>query len=173
MRNLDDFVGEKLSAWKDQYIQSRVAWLSINNIQASSNLINSFSGEVAKGEGEVSVNISFPDYGRIIDMRKKSINYQGGLDDEGIMLLKDWIKRKGIEKFKPGYLKRKKSIPEQEETLLNNIAWGISRNRSKNKFRRRAWYAKPTAASVNELYNQVAAGMLDVAADNISEQLKQ
>lgn len=170
MTDLNDYTEETLRGWAVDFRIGRIAWLRGRNISATGALASSIAESISREEGAVTLEMSFEDHGRYIDMKQSSISHDKWGRD-GIKRLEAWVRKQGIQKFKAGYLRKRKYLPKGEQKLVNSIAWGIAINRTNGKFRRRPWYNKPKSAAITELYNQVAAGMLDLVADNVTETL--
>lgn len=163
------FVAEQAQIWADDYVGRSGADLRRRKIEAKGELIREFFSEVVASNQKEAVEIlmSFPDHGRYIDMRTMK-PAKGG--EDYINRLVEWIKDKGFEdKFSGRYTERRnlKRIPER---ALVYIAWGIAAKRSE-KYRRKAWWNKRKSAAITDLYNTVAAGLPDVVADQITDQL--
>lgn len=143
--------------WADQWMAARIANLSKRGVRASGDLNRSFGNVVAKGSGNVAVRVEvgFAEHGRYIDMKRYSHDKWGRNALERVTA---WISQKGIQKFEAGFLKKYK-LQAAPKDMLNRMAWGIMVNRSNNKFRRKAWYAKAQGGGVNDLLNQVVAGL--------------
>lgn len=171
MTDLNDYTAETLRAWAADFRTGRVAWLRGRNISATGALASSIAESVSRQEGAVTLEMSFEDHGRFIDMKQSSISHDKWGRD-GITRLEAWVRKRGVERFRAGYLRKRKYLPKGEQKLVNSIAWGIAINRTKGKFKRKQWYNKPKSAAITELYNQVAAGMLDIVADNMSDTLQ-
>ncbi len=145
--------------WADRWMAARVANLTKRNVRASGNLNQSFGTIVSKGAGEIAVRVEvgFAEHGRYIDMKRYSHDKWGRNAMDRVTA---WISKKGIQKFEAGFLK-KYQLKKAPKDMLNRMAWGIMVNRSNNKFRRKAWYAKAQGGGVTDLFNQVAANLPD------------
>lgn len=164
------FVAEQAQIWADDYVGRSGADLRRRKIEAKGELIREFFSEVVASNQKEAVEIlmGFPDHGRYIDMRTMK-PAKGG---EGyINSLVEWIKDKGLEQqFTERYMERRK-VKKVPERVLVYIAWGIASQRSE-KYKRKAWWNKRKSAAITDLYNTVAAGLPDVVAGQITDQLK-
>lgn len=140
--------------WAVKYISNRIAYLKKRGVVASGDLIGSFEQDVQANTNGVAVQalIDFANQGRWVEMKRYSHDKWGR---NAADRLADWVKRKGVAKFIPGFIKKygRKAPPPD---IINRIAWGIMVNRTNNKFRRRPWYAKSSAGAITDLYNRVA-----------------
>jgi hypothetical protein len=163
---INDYLRNEAEAWATQFIQDRIAFLRSRKISATGDLTNSLAYEVTAGvksEG-VALLMAFEEYGRIIDMRRFNPPEGGG---DYLMALQDWIRRKGLEqKFIRGYMRRRK-LKKVPERVLTYIAWGIARKRFEGKYRRRRWYNKSKSRAISELFQDIAANMPELVAEQI------
>jgi len=163
------YIEGKLQRWAVDYIASRRAALRQRKIDASGYLNASLEAGINRAASREAIELlmSFPDYGRIIDQRKVK-PARGGKDY--IELLEDWIKKKGEAKFISGWQRRNKAkkIPKN---IVNRLAWGIAIKRSGKRFRRKQWYNKSKSAAITDLFNQVAAGLPELTANQMKKQL--
>ena len=168
---IEEFLKKELEAWAVQFIQDRRAFLRRRKIRASGELDRSLETEVL-GQAQreaVELLLAFEEHGRYIDMRRMQPPAGGG---DYIFLLQQWIKKRGFEKeFIEKYMRRRK-LRKVPRDVLNRIAWGIAVKRSNGRYRRRRWYNKPKSARITGLFNQVAANLPEIVADNITDQFK-
>lgn len=167
IEDLNNELAKITEQWAVKYISNRIAYLKKRGVVASGDLVGSFGQDVQANVSGVAVQslIAFADQGRFIDMKRYSHDKWGR---NAAARLSEWIKRKGVEKFVPGFLnkyKRKSPPPD----VINRIAWGIMVSRSNNKFRRRPWYAKSSAGAVSDLYNQIATANSKTTLINLKE----
>ena len=166
-----DTISEEALDFVKQFVSQRRAALQKRKAVASGNLIDSIAYDVESTKQAVNILLAFEDYGRIIDMRNSSVNYDG-FGKNAIDQIINWVEKKGVNNFISGYLQRRKYPPRQYARLISSIAWGIAIKRSKGKFRRKTWWNKAKTAAVANLVNQVAAALPDTTAENIVEKLK-
>ena len=111
--------------------------------------------------GVVAFEVTFPGYGRILDMKAT----QGGkLGAAAIQNIKDWVTKEGLSKFVAGYRKRYGKVPTDQERMLTSIAWGIAKKAGRGEKRRLRWYSRRKSGMLAELYDKVATATLDDAA---------
>ena len=164
------FIEAKMRTWSADYIASRRSALRQRKIEASGKLSAALEARINQAASREAIELlmSFPDYGRIIDQRKWNPAHGG---KNYIELLEEWIKKKGEAKFIAGWQRKykRKKVPGN---VLNQIAWGIAIKRSKGRFRRKQWYNKSKSAAITDLFNQVAAGLPDITANQVTKNLK-
>lgn len=120
-----------------------------------------------------TIMIDFAEHLRFYDMR--NVQRRNQLTPRGIERIKEWIQEKGISSFLKGYkypLTRKiggRSTPVPMNRILNNIAWGIARKRS--KLRRRRWYNKLKGTSTYKLYARLVDAVLEESLIDIKSNL--
>jgi hypothetical protein len=166
-QELQDSIMKVADDWAKKFLEARINRLRKNKMDSSGDLIRSLEYALEGGRAESEATrllVAFNDYGRIAEMRNISHDKWGR---NAMTRLEDWIVRKGVGNFVYGFMQRR-GLKTAPKGILNQIAWGIMVSRSHNKFRRNPWYNKAKSAAVTDLYNQVAASMLDRSADVIS-----
>lgn len=154
--------------WATNFIRLRIARLRKTSTEASGELIRSleYALENGKAESEAArLLIAFNEYGRIAEMREITHDRWGR---NAMTRLEAWIVKKGISRFQAGFLKTR-GLKTPPKNMINQIAWGIMVNRSNGKFRRKQWYNRPKSAAVGDLYNEIAARMLDTGAEIVTK----
>lgn len=137
----------------------------------SGELQNSLQVQVHHGsDGWPRITISFANYGRFIDM--KSLYYS---KHPPIDVLKDWVLRTGIGKFKyiPGYQGR--NLTPTREQAASRIAWGIATSKRyggvSNQYgkntRRKVWKQKTLGTAIGHLNRLVAETVANTSKDMI------
>lgn len=166
-QELDNMISETSEHWAERWLTARIAKLEKTGAKSSGQLKRSFGSRIVRGQdgAAVRIEIGFEEHGRYIDMKRIEHDKWGR---NALERLVDWIERKGIERFAPGFLK-KYNLKKQPKGIVNNIAWGIMVNRSKGKFRRKKWYAAAKEAGVTELFNEVAANIPDQVIDGFKK----
>lgn len=148
--------------WVAKFMTNRRAYWQRRKLNSSGTLINSIEFDTDSGKADVvSILIGFEGYGRILEMKNVSHDKWGR---NAISRVEDWIKRKGVQAFVPGFLEKYgyKSPPVD---IVNRIAWGILKSPGKG---RSGLWAKPKSAAVSDLYNDVAAASLKgVSQDSV------
>lgn len=169
MTTLNDFINTTAEAWAAEFIQQRIAALERRKAVATGNLTRDMRYELTRqAVNEASrIVMIFEGYGRILDMRRINPHTPG---EEMINNLIEYVKAKGVQNFKR--TRSKRFQPKTETKLIRDIAWGIARKRAKGKQRRKVWWAKSKSAAITDLFNQIAAGMLDITADEVVKELK-
>lgn len=166
VREIREYIEVQGIAWAKEYIANRRAYLSSRGIRASGDLINEMAFEVQSRLDDAlqtRILMAFPEHGRFIDMKRLKTPAGG---DDMIANLEDWIQQKGlVGKFTEGFL-RKRRLKTVPLNIVNQMAWGIAKKRTK-LYRRRAWYAKSKTASITDLYNNIAAGLPDKVMQEI------
>lgn len=115
-------------------------------LQSSGDLLKSIAINVTQDTGNQGLlQLSFNTYGRYFDMGNLSRSGQIPVEE-----IEAWIRAKGVGSFKSGY---KRKIPVSDAKLINAIAWGIVKNKMKERHKRRRWYAKGVAKDVYGLFD--------------------
>ncbi|MBL7780693.1 MAG: hypothetical protein JNM22_05700 [Saprospiraceae bacterium] len=171
IQHIQKFIGEEGQKWAAEFIAFRRSWLASKKIDASGELSSSLQSEINdQVQGEVvEILMEFADHGRYIDMRRLKPAAGGG---EYLNMLIEWMQRKGLEqRFIAGFVRRH-NLNKAPQDVLNRAAWGIIKKRSLGRPRRRTWYNKPKSRGITDLFNRVAAGLLDITATDLVDQLK-
>jgi hypothetical protein len=109
------------------------------------------------------VMVGFNNYMRYFDMSNRNLRRDKDLPPEGIERMKDWVRR-NLDKLLPAYkgptTYKYKPGTVPEKTIINNIAWGISKKRKRLK--RHQWYAKLKASEQYKLYYRLLDELLPV-----------
>lgn len=120
--------------------------------------------KIAKGANvTATVMVGFKAYMRYFDMSNRNLRRDKDLSPDGIERMKDWVKR-NLDLLLPGYpgptTYKYKPGTVPEKTIINNIAWGISKRRTRLK--RRQWYVKLKATEQYKLYYRLLDELLPV-----------
>ena len=170
MQSTEEFVEELTMQLVEEWIGRRKSVLA--KFQDKGDLYNQLS-VTAKGivNQAVTMGIQFPDSGRYLDMKRKPSK---GIGREQIEALKAWAER-NLEQIRPRIAKRyeNRKIPVSDRRMINDIAWGIARNRTKKGGRRKRWYNRPKGALLATIFDEVAGGLLDHTADQVLKSIKQ
>lgn len=168
LQEITNYVEVQGLAWAKEFIAGRKAWMEKQGIKASGDLILSLEEQVIstiEGAARTRLEIAFSTHGRYLDMKRLNVPRGGS---EFIDNLAAWIEDKGFRGKWTSKFMRKRGLVNEPPNILQMMAWGIAKNRSK-KYRRRQWYNKPKSASITDLYNRVAANMPDLVAKQIKE----
>ena len=171
LESLQQYIESETSRWAEQYIDQRKSFLRSRKIEATGELINTLEADINRQARKevIELLMAFPDYGRIIDMRRFSPPRGGG---DYLTAIERWIESKGLrDKMVQGYLKRHK-LRKTPNNILNRIAWGIVIKRNIGRYRRRRWYNKSISGAITDLYNQVAGNMPEIIAQQITAKFK-
>ncbi len=170
MANTEEFVEELTMRLVEEWISRRKDVLA--KFKDKGDLYNELTA-ISKGvvNQAVTVGIKFPDSGRFVDMKRKPSK---GIGRQQIEALKAWAER-NLAEIKPRIAKNyeNRKTPVTDMRMINDIAWGIARNRTKKGGRRKRWYNRPKGALLATLFDEVAAGLFDRTADNILKATKQ
>lgn len=165
LEQLKSAIAKHMEAWAGEFIHDRIAFLKKRKVESTGELIDSMAAEMNRQARREAVELllAFEEHGRYIDM-KRLHPAKGG---NAVVSVEDWMKRKGfVDAFTKRYVK-KYNMKKTPSNVLNKIAWGIVIARSGGKVKRRPWYNKPRTAAVADLYNEVAAMIPDVVADQL------
>lgn len=164
---LQQHIEEVSRTWVQEYIRNRVAVLSKRKISATGELATSMQytlTNAVQGAVVAMLDLSFQDQMRWLDM--KNLNVPAG----GLSYIDDlaaWVVRKGLSsKFIADYVSKRR-LRKPPQNVLNQIAWGIARKRSIAYKRRPVAYSKSKSAAITDLFNQVAAGLPEIVAQEI------
>lgn len=129
--------------------------------------IDSFRYQLLK-VGEIqSVIFSFEQHLRLHDMRRVKWDRVPNVD-----AIKEFVEKKGIDKFTPRFQAKYGYIPKSRDQLLNQLAWGISLSiykRGRWLSKRKKFYNKNTGTSLNTLYRT----LIDQLAATTIKDIKQ
>ncbi len=160
-------IADITGAWAEKFFENRKTFLDRRKVKASGDLERSMGYDINTATGEVAVRaqLAFENHGRYIDLKRFQHDKWGR---NAVERIEKWIEARGLQKFEPGYLK-KYNLKKAPKDIKKRMAWGILVNRSNGRFRRKAWFAKSKTAAVSDLYNQVAAAMVDDAANIVKK----
>lgn len=172
LREITEYIEVQGRDWAKQYIAGRIAYFGKRNLRSRGELIRSLQYEVTstlQQAAETKISLAFRQYGRFIDL--KNMKPAGG-GSAYIEALESWIQEKGLdEKFKSRFL-AKRNLKTLPQNVLNQMAWGIVKNRNARYKRRLAWYSKSRAGALNDLYNRVAANIPRIVGQEIKNAFK-
>jgi hypothetical protein len=169
-----EYLKHELTEFSIAFIDERKKVLRAQKLPIDGDLLQSFEREIqAQSQDEaIRLSIAFLDSGRFIDMKPETIAH----DKWGrnyIERLEEWINSIGVEKFVYGFLDKPgrtfKLGSGGYSSLINSMAWGIAKARTKGKFRRKQWWNKDKTRATFRLVNTLAANMPDVVADTVLE----
>lgn len=151
-----EVIHQELSLWAPIFVQNRLDAARQAGLVASRELLRSMRSEVTDALRDVqSFYFAMEGYGRILDMRRRR---QGRIPP--IEEIIDWIRDVGISKFRPGFVRRRGSVPASNQQLLNQIAWGVAKKAvSKKRRKRRRWYAKDKESDIDDLYTRLMSAL--------------
>jgi hypothetical protein len=167
---IKSFIQSELQLLAQEFIKQRVAALQSRKIVASGDLKNSMEFEIinqAKGEA-IEMLLAFEEHGRYIDMR--TLKPPTNFGNPYISLIEEWIRKRGWEqKFTDKFMANRPHLRKVPKNVLNQIAWGIAVKRGNGKYRRKKWWNASKTAFISDTFNQIAAGIPDIAAKTIKE----
>jgi hypothetical protein len=171
-QEIKDHIERELTRWSADFVQQMVRTVRRKKIVGSGELLNSFKYEITQEANRQVIEslIAFKEEGRFVEMKSLTHDAWGR---RAIDRLAAWVVDKGVERFRPGYIRKRKYAPKTPEALANSIAWGIFLNSRDGKRRRKTWYNKPKQALISNLYNEVAANIPTIVGDEIKKALKQ
>lgn len=110
-----------------------------------------------------TVMVGFKNYLRYFDLSNRHLRRDKDLSPDGMERMKDWVSR-NLDKLLPGYTGpttyKYKAGNVPTKTIINNIAWGISKKRTRLK--RTQWYNKLKATNQYALYYRLLDELLPV-----------
>lgn len=171
-QEINDHITRELTRWSADFVQQMVRTVRRKKIIGSKELLNSFRYQIEQEANSqvIEALIAFKEEGRFVEMRSIVHDAWGR---RAIDRLAAWVVDKGVERFRAGYVKKRKYVPNTPAKLANSIAWGIYFKSSMGQRRRKAWYNKPKQALISSLYNEVAANIPTIVGDEITKALKQ
>lgn len=112
---------------------------------------------IARTNGVIVADFSFPEYGRLFDMRR--VEYTKPLPWGEDSSLYKWVQSK-VEQGQIHYsdLARRRGLHFSDPRVLHDLTYRISRS-DKFKLPRRRWYNKGKSASVADLYERLQEAM--------------
>ena len=161
----DEIMNKVLQEWASDFLadleRSAVTKLPSDSGEGA----RSFDVDVLKAGASTAaqVMVSFQNYLRYFDMSNKNLRRDRDLSPDSLDDIKAWVER-NMDKLLPGYkgpteYKHKPgNVPTK--TIINNIAWGISKKR--NRIKRKQWYVKLKATRQYQLYFQLLDELLPV-----------
>ncbi|NJO92111.1 MAG: hypothetical protein HC831_26420 [Chloroflexia bacterium] len=158
----DDFIEKHARRMLGEFATDALATLKSvltrRKLVSSSELYNKLAYHIinATALNIAAVGVSFPDYGRIRDMR--NVQHFRPLPNEIIQdQLVPWVAKQGLSKFKfiPGYSGQGK-MPTEEQAI-KRIAWGIGKglHLGRSKYKTKAWYNKILWAKIHEVTEEI------------------
>lgn len=135
----------------------------------TSQLLNSLDSESRSDLARVVhvLSFAFEEYGRFYDMR--STRWQQQPPVEKIL---EWVKKRGVNFFGQDPYPYKNKV-KTSERRMNEIAWGIARNRANVRTgpKRRPWFASTFYKSLNALQEEISLGVMDRSIEQMKETL--
>jgi hypothetical protein len=177
--NKEEIINHVLEDWSTQFLRelesSAVAKLRSDTGQG----LSSFDTQVVRAQvrdgvrATAAVMVGFQEYLRYFDMSNRNLRRDKDLTPDGIERMKDWVKR-NLDKLLAGYQGPKTykikpgNVPESR--IINNIAWGISKKRTRLK--RKQWYVKLKATSQYQLYYRLLDELMPVMIQEMKDVVK-
>lgn len=168
-QSLIDTIQELADYFALQTVQTWASNIKRRKIINTKRLLNSLDYDTQKDLSKLVVvmQFAFEEYGRFADIKNVRWRDQPPIDE-----IKAWIEKKGLQAFMkdPNPNKKKPKTPERRK---NEIAWGIARNRAKNKNRpkRKPWFQSTFYKSLNALYEEISIGVQDRSIEVMKETL--
>ena len=168
-KTLNDSLSEIMEQWAIEFIEFRIQ--DAKKIgQATGKGIRSFSHQVIRESANEAAKalFEFEGYLRYSDMKRMKWTSQAPVQE-----FIDWVKNKGVEKFRDKFIK-KYGIPSSDLQMMNRIAWGIAKKRSKSNFKRKRirWYSKNREKSISILYRRLLDAASEFTISNIKQNIK-
>jgi hypothetical protein len=151
-------------------VQKWTATIKRKKIVNTGQLLRSLNSDVTKDLGRlvVALDFAFEEYGRYIDIKNKRWRYLPPIDD---LLL--WVEKKGLSSFGADPNPNKKK-PKSPERRINEIAWGIAKQRVKRrqaKDKAKPWFQSSFYRSLQALQDEINLGVQDRTIDQMKETL--
>ena len=173
IEDINRLVAEVMEEWAREFIARRRAALSAGKrpVNASGELSRRLSYQIDQQarQDAVQLLIAFPRQGRFRDMK----NLQGADGGEELIeAIEEWIKEKGQTAKMVRSFMRRHNLKTVPSNVLNRIAWGIVKKRTKRVRGRRIWN-KPKSAALTDLVNLVAAQLPPRTSQLITKELNE
>ena len=159
---------EIAKAWSLDLLQKLIANINRKKLTNTSQLLSSLSQETRSqlSQAVTVIAIGFEEYGRYWDMKNNRWSKQPPIED-----ILEYVKKRGIGFFGTDPTPNK-SKPKTSQRRLNEIAWGIARNRKKNiKWKSRPWFQSTFYKSLNALREELLLGWQERGIEEIKNSL--
>jgi hypothetical protein len=159
-----DIINEVLQDWAADFLRSLESSAGKLNSDTGAGQ-QSFDTSVIKAGANTAaaVMVGFNNYLRYFDLSNRNLRRDRDLSPDGIDRMKEWVSR-NLDKLLPGYqgatTYKYKAGTVPMKNIINNIAWGISKKRTRLK--RKQWYAKLKATEQYKLYYRLLDELLPV-----------
>ena len=161
----EDLINKVLQEWAAEFLSDLERSAATKLPKDTGSGAQSFDTSILRAGASTAaqVIVSFQSYLRYFDMSNKNLRRDKDLPPDSLEQIKEWVER-NMDKLLPGYkgpteYKHKPgNIPTK--TIINNIAWGISKKRTRIK--RKQWYTKLKASRQYALYFQLLDELLPV-----------
>lgn len=168
-KQLLDTIEEIANHFAIETVQTLISNLRKKKLVTSRDLINSLTVESRSDLAKIahSMAFAFEEYGRYHDMKSNRWTAMPPIDK-----IKEWVLDKGLNAFGADpnpYKKKQKS----KERRLNEIAWGVARNKllKKNSFKKRLWFQSPFYKALAQLELELSLGIMDRSLEEMKAAL--
>jgi hypothetical protein len=162
----EEVINDTLKEWADEWIDKRKAGAEKAGLIGTGELVNSFQSALtlATPNQRAKAEFIFSTHGRYMDMKKLEFNRMPRVE-----ALESYIRKKGVANFMEAHRKHRKYIPQDQDKLIKDIAFGMAIGiYRKNTLKRRRWYNKPAYQGIQILYRR----LLDNLSIFTNEQIK-
>jgi hypothetical protein len=173
-----EIINEVLQEWADGFLRELEQSAAGKLRQDTGSGQRSFDTNMIKAKLTDGANVTamvmvgFNNYMRYFDMSNRNLRRDKDLSPEGIESIKEFVKR-NLNKLLPGYTGattyKYKPGTVPEKTIINNIAWGISKKRTRIK--RKQWYVKLKASEQYKLYYRLLDELLPVMLAEVKNKI--
>lgn len=161
-------IDEVAKAWSLDVLQKLIANVKRKKLTSTNQLLSSLNQET-RSQLEQAITIisfGFEEYGRYWDMKTNTWTKQPPIED-----IINWIKERGLGKFGADPNPNKKK-PKSDQRRINEIAWGIARNRLANKkWKSRPWFSSTFYKSLAALRGELSLGIQGRTIEGIKNSL--
>lgn len=160
-----DVINRVMDEWSDGFVAALEAQAKSRLRDDTGQGTSSFDHtEIKAGlDRAAQIQVSFYEYLRYFDMRNSNLRRDRDLSPEGIETIKEWVDRNYNELI-GGYAGKtvspKTGYPIPRTRIINNMAWGISKKRTRIK--RKQWYNKLKSQKQYQLYFTMLDELLPV-----------
>jgi hypothetical protein len=166
-----EVINRVLTEWSVQFVNQVEAQARLKIKADTGEGGSSFDQSIIKAgiNNAASVLLSFNEYLRYFDMRNSALRRDGDLGPKGLERMSEWVDR-NYNKLIGGYngpVTKRSGEPIARQRIVNNMAWGISKKRTRLK--RAQWYNKLKSSEQYNLYFKMLDELLPVMLEETKQ----
>lgn len=168
---INKIINDVLADWLPEFVRIRKAQAKAKLGTASGAGQNSFDHSMIKATGSQIARalLLFITYLRFADLKNKHWDAMPPIDK-----MEQYVRDRGVEKFRRKFTAKYKSIPSDTDKLINKIAWGIAikiKQRGHLKKKRVPWYRKSANKGMGVLYGRLSEALSKETLDKLAIEL--